>query len=106
MTTSPTGSVSPQATFSDAKQKELETQARNAAAKDARSKADEMAKNIGFKVVKVKSLTDDQGFGGVIRPMYATDSKALNAQEATPSLTVQPGENDLPYTITVEYYIK
>ncbi|HEV7454764.1 MAG TPA: SIMPL domain-containing protein [Candidatus Saccharimonadales bacterium] len=108
VTTAPTGSVTPEASFSDTKRKQLEAQARNAAAKDARTKADDMAKNVGFKVVKVKAISDDQGFAnGGIRPFAAaTDSKALSANAATPSLTVQPGENDLQYTITVEYYIK
>ncbi|MET0779756.1 MAG: SIMPL domain-containing protein [Candidatus Saccharimonadales bacterium] len=108
VTTTPTGGVTPQANFSDKKRKELEAQARNAAAKDARTKADDMAKNVGFKVVKVKAISDDQGFGnGGIRPlMSATDSKAMSTEAATPSLAVQPGENDLQYTVTVEYYIK
>jgi uncharacterized protein len=108
VTTAPTGSVTPQANFSDKKRKELEAQARNAAAKDARTKADDMAKNVSFKVVKVKAISDDQGFGsGGIRPlMSANDSKALSADAATPSLAVQPGDNDLQYTVTVEYYIQ
>jgi uncharacterized protein YggE len=106
VTTAPVGSVTPQATFSDTKRKELETQARNDAAKDARAKADDMAKNIGFKVLKVKAISDDQGFdSGIIRPLAAS-GKAEATDAATPSLTVQPGENDLQYTVTVEYYIK
>jgi uncharacterized protein YggE len=107
VTTAPTGSITPQAGFSDKKRKELETQARNEATKDARSKADQMAQNVGFKVSKVKSINDDQGFNGGIRPLSAAvDSKAGNASASAESLTVQPGENDLQYTVTVEYYIK
>ena len=108
VTTAPTGSVSPQATFSETKRKQVEAQARTEAAKDARTKADDMGKNVGFKVSKVKTISDDQGFGGgIIRP-YAMDDKALasGSDMSTQSLTVQPGENDLTYTVTVEYYIK
>jgi uncharacterized protein YggE len=107
VTTAPTGTVSPQAQFSDAKRKQLEEQARTAAAKDARSKADQLGKNVGFKIVKVKTITDGAGFGGGIRPLYSTDKATANSTDsAAPSLTVQPGENDLDYSVTVDYYIK
>jgi uncharacterized protein len=108
VTTSPTGTVSPQAQFSDAKRKQLESQARTNAAKDARTKADQLGKNVGFKITKVKTITDGDGFGGGIRPLYSAD-KAMSANStdsASPSLTVQPGENDLSYSVTVDYYIK
>ncbi len=105
VTTAPMGTVTPQATFSDKKRTELETQARNNAAKDARAKADDMAKNLGFTVAKVKTISDDQGFdNGGIRPLASGKAEATDV--ATPSLTVQPGENDLQYTVVVEYYIK
>jgi uncharacterized protein YggE len=107
VTTAPTGTVSPQAQFSDAKRKQLEEQARTAAAKDARSKADQLGKNVGFKIVKVKTITDGAGFGGGIRPLYSTDKATANSTDSVaPSLTVQPGENDLNYSVTVDYYIK
>lgn len=104
ITTAPTGNVTPQATFSVRKRKELETQARNDAAKDARTKADEMAKNIGFDVVKVKAISDDQGFGGGMRP-FVDGAEPADGSATTRSQTVQPGENDLNYSVAVEYYI-
>lgn len=104
--TSPTGSVSPYATFSDAKRKQLEVQARDEATKEARAKADQSAKNLGFKVGAVKNI-DDSGFGGGVMP-YATQGSALaeDTKSAAPSLAVQPGENDLNYSVTVVYYIR
>jgi uncharacterized protein YggE len=102
VTTSPTGSVSPQTTFSEAKRKELESKARDEATKDARSKAEQSAKNLGFKIGKVKSVEDGSGFGGIVLReglTMASDSKAT-------SLSVQPGENDLHYTVTVTYYLR
>jgi uncharacterized protein len=104
VSTGPMGSVSPQATFSDKKRKQLESQARDLAAKDARVKADQMAKNIGFKVGKVKSINEDQGFS--IMPVEARGLAALDAKSTAPPLTVQPGENELPYSVTVTYYIR
>jgi uncharacterized protein YggE len=97
--------VSPQANFSDAKRKDLERQARDAATKDARAKADQSAKNLGFKVGLVKTVTDGTGFGGIIYPLTASGvAKATDLSQ--PSLAIQPGENDLSYTVTVTYYLK
>lgn len=107
VTTSPSGAVSPQATFSDAKRKELENQARDEATKDARAKADQSAENIGFKVGKVKSVSDGSGFGEIM-PMArgaALDVSSSSAQEK-PQLSVQPGENELNYSVSVVYYIR
>jgi uncharacterized protein YggE len=106
VTTSPTGAVSPQATFSTAKQKELESQARDQATKDARSKAEQSAKNLGFKLAQVKSVTDGAGFGGPI-PLYSRGAAEDSIAAGAPSqLDIQPGENDLSYSVTVVYFIK
>lgn len=50
----------------------------------------------------------DQSGGGITYPMY---SKAMAAQgtstdSTTSSLTVQPGENELNYSVQVTYYIR
>jgi uncharacterized protein YggE len=103
VTTNPTGSVSPQASFSDAKRASLESDARDKATKDARSKADQMATNLGFSLGKVKTIQDDTGFGDVF-PLAR--GSALSAEDTTSSLKVQPGENDLSYSVTVTYFIK
>lgn len=109
LTTSPTGSVSPQAGFSDSKQKQLEQQARDEATKEARTKADQSARNLGFKLGKVKSL-DDGGFGGGSCGSFGicTGANLSVAEDTAKSsqLSVQPGENELNYSVTVEYYIK
>lgn len=103
VTTSPVGSISPQASFSDAKRKELENKARDEATKNARAKADQTSRNLGAKVGKVKSVTDGAGFDGGFPVM----GRALMAEDSVKtSLAVQPGENELNYTVTVVYYIK
>ena len=102
ITTSPTGSVTPQANFSTAKRKELENQARDKATKEARGKADQSAKNLGFKIGKVKSVEDGTGFGGIV-PLGAGETAVADSKT---SLVVQPGENDLNYSVTVVYYIR
>lgn len=104
VTTSPTGAVSPQATFSDAKRKELESKARDEATKDARSKAEQSAKNLGFGLSSVKNVNDGAGFGGVTP--FARDGDTAASAPETQKLTVQPGENDLSYSVTVTYFVR
>lgn len=105
VTTTPSGTVTPQATFSKAKQKQLEDQARDAASKDARAKAEQSAKNLGFKLASVKTVNDDAGFGGIY-PFYDKAAVTMEATDSRSSLTIQPGENDLSYTVTVTYFIR
>ena len=104
VSTTPTGAVSPQATFSDAKRKELESKARDDATREARTKADQSAKNLGFRLGAVKSVNDGIGFGGAI-PAIGRDTMELNVAD-TSKLSLQPGENDLNYTVTVVYFVK
>lgn len=106
VTTSPSGQVSPQAGFSTAKQKELEGKARDEATKDARAKADQSAKNLGFKVSKVKSISDGANFGGITPYLMEGAELSVSSDAKAPSLAVQPGENDLTYSVTVIYFIR
>lgn len=100
VSTTPMGAVSPQATFSDVKRKELENKAREEATKEARAKAEQSAKNLGFAIGQVKSVDDGNGFDGSIIEPAAGDSAV------TSKLSLQPGENKLVYQVTVVYYIK
>lgn len=104
-TTGPVGQVTPQANFSDTKRREIESDARNKAAKDARSKADQLAKNLGFEVDAVKSVDDSGGFDQYF-PMFGTQDKAAAGESASSSFTIQPGENELKYRVRVVYFIK
>ena len=99
----PTGQVTPNVGFSEAKRKSLESDARSAATKDARAKADQMAQNLGFKVGAVKSITDDSNNGAY--PMAAR-AEPMSGGDAAKTLSVQPGENELTYTVQVVYYIR
>jgi len=106
VTTSPTGQLTPQVQFSEATRKQLESQARDAATKDARNKVDQEAKNLGFKVGKVKSVEDGTGFGIIPTPVMGggISAKPLATDNST-QLIIQPGQNDLNYTVTVTYFI-
>lgn len=102
VTTTPLGNIAPQATFSNDKQKELENKAREEATKDARAKAEQSAKNLGFSLGQVKSVNDANGFGGGIA--YPTVADRETASDL--KLSIQPGENELTYSVTVVYYLR
>lgn len=103
LTTNPEGGVTPQPNFSAHKRKELEKQARDQATKEARQKADQSARNLGFRVADVKSVNDGAGFGDTV-PMYAMTAD-VGGKSSTAS-SFMPGENELHYNVTVEYYIR
>jgi uncharacterized protein len=106
LTTSPYGSVTPSAGFSKSKLKEVTNKARDEATKDARAKADQSAKNLGFSVGKVKTVKDD-GNGEGVYPMLLRGSADASMAAGSPELSapIQAGENELDYQVTVTYYV-
>lgn len=104
LTTAPTGLVSPQPNFSDNKRKELESRARDQATREARAKADQSAKNLGFKIGKVKSVEDGTGFGSISTLKGIAED--VTSSDSSSKLGVQPGENELHYMVTVTYYLR
>lgn len=106
LSTTPSGAVSPQPGFSDAKRKTLEAKARDEATKDARSKADQSAKNLGFTVDDVKSVDDGTGFGVQPYDAKAMSGSAMSFDASTSSMAIQPGQNDFQYSVTVVYTIR
>ncbi len=109
VSTSPTGSISPQAGFSENLKNRLEVRGRNQAAVDARAKADQSAKNLGFRIGAVKSV-EDGSMDQNIRPYAASDGASPisieTTKESSPSLAVQSGENKLTYMVTVVFYLR
>lgn len=106
VTTAPSGAVTPYANFSDGKRAELENQARDKATKDARAKAEQSAKNLGFSLAAVKTVDDGAGFGGIMYPMARGSMELQATDSSVKQLTIQPGENDLTYTVTVTYFVR
>ncbi len=105
-TTGAQGSVTPQGSFSESKRKELESQARNEATKDARHKADQSAESLGFKLGRVKSVEDGAGFAGPIPLDARSGSIEMGDKAISNSLPVLPGENELHYSVTVTYFVR
>ncbi len=106
VTTAPTGALTPEVTFSETKRKQLESTARDEATKDARTKAEQLAKNAGFKLGQVKTFSEGQGFGGPVPLLNSTNSIKSADGGASNSLNLQPGQNDLSYSVSVVYFIK
>lgn len=102
VTTAPEGQITPQYDFATATRKKLEDSARDAATKDARKKAEQSAKNLGFSLGSVKSVTDGS-LGGY---PYATAMTDGGKDMAVSSYALQPGENELSYSVSVSFYIK
>ena len=110
LTTSPKGAITPYASFSKKKQQSLENEAREKALADARSKADQIASTLKVKIGKVMSVKDGDSFGslpcsGGVCPMasYATEDKSTSSGS---SLTIQSGENEFTYSVTVTFELE
>lgn len=112
VTTNPTGDVSPSVDFSTAMKDSLAVKARSQAEQNARSNAEQSAKNLGFKIAAVKSVVDNglssdyvPPCGGESGGVCAGTSLALNSGSSQ-NLDLQPGQNQLYYSVQVQYYIK
>ncbi len=114
ITLNPKGQLSPQASFSQQKSKELESEARQKAIDDARAKAQKTADQLGAKLGKVVSVSDGGSSsigcsGSTVCPMIAAD-KAIESGSTMSApamgIAVQPGQNDYAFSVQVEFEIK
>ncbi len=101
------GQLTPQATFSTSKRKELEKQATDKAIEDAKGKAEQQAKLIDSKLGKVIEVS--QGSGNLPMPIDFRGGAelSLSADSAkASSLPVMPGENEFTWAVSVTYELK
>lgn len=73
------------------------------AIKNARKKADALAKSLGVHLGKVKNYTVQQNYGGAIP--YAMEAKAVGGDSVTPP-QLPAGTQETTVTVTVTYEIK
>lgn len=114
VTTNPTGDVTPSVNFSTAMQNSLENKARNLAEINARSNANQSAKNLGFKIAAVKTVVDNGlSNNNVVSPCGGSEGAvcmgsnlAVPSTSSTQNLSLQPGQNQLYYSVSVQFYIK
>jgi uncharacterized protein len=98
--------VSPQSTFSKETRKKLESEARGKGLADARTKANQTAQELGVKLGKISKVTEGGGFGG---PITIFDRKVAMPEIANQSTTppiLQTGNEDVNFTVNVEYQIR
>lgn len=85
----------------DAKQKELESQARLAAIKKAKEKAKELSDAAGIHLGRVISIQENGG--GYPRPMLMKADMAAGSLETAAPTQLNPGENTITVTVTLSY---
>jgi hypothetical protein len=78
-----------------------EAQARDAAMKDARAKADALARAAGVSINGVASISEQSGSVPVPQPYFA----AAGAKDAAASTPVQVGTNEVDVSVSVVYLI-
>jgi len=98
------GQISPQANFSQSKQKELEKQATAQATEDATTKAEQQAKLLGAKIGDVLEVGQTTSMDFPVS--YSSRAETLEADLSASSLPVLPGENDYRVDINVTYELR
>ena len=109
ITTGAKGQISPQGSFSEAKKKELDAQARAKASEEARSKAEAQAAIFGAEVGDVVKIEQGSDFDmGYPMPMTMMQSGSAEiAKDATvSSLPVFIGQNSYSASVSVTYELQ
>jgi len=97
------GQISPQANFSKAKQKELESQATDLAIEDAAARASQQAGLVGAEIGDVLEVGQSSGAGF---PVAFSRLEAADLGSEASSLPVLPGENEYRIDINVTYELR
>jgi len=82
----------------------IQAQARSIAITDAQSKAKELAKELGVRIVRVQSFNDNSG--GYVYPMMAMSAKVSNGGTAPPTPEVPAGQQKVTDTVSITYEIQ
>jgi uncharacterized protein YggE len=91
----------PDLTFSDARQQDLENQARTKAIENAKQKAQSMADAAGIHLGKLTKIEDGtQNPYPIIRPLMMT--AAGGAEKSAPT-QINPGQNQVTASVTLSY---
>ncbi len=99
------GQISPRATFSKTKRKELDIRAVEEASNDAKLKAETQASLFNAKLGKVIKINQgsDSIFYGYLEPSIAIAEEGGTARS---SLPVLPGQNEYSQTMTITYELR
>ena len=91
----------PDLTFSDAKQKQLENDARTKAIQDAKDKAQSIAQAAGINLGRITNIQEnnDNAFP-IVRPLMM--NSAAGSAKSVPT-QINPGQNSVTSTVTLSY---
>lgn len=79
-----------------------ENEAREKAVADAKKKAEQTAKVVGFKLGRIINFSEN--FGGFIRPL-PVGAISLESKEVPPTM-LEPGSSEITLTVTLSYEIR
>lgn len=86
---------------------ELQREARREAIEDARAKARQLADDLGVRLVRVVSFSEN---GGGFYPLYGKGAVAMDTMQVAPEAAVAPelptGENTITSHVTITYEIR
>ncbi len=82
------------------------SQARRQAVEDARQKADELASAAGVEITGILSITESSSSSGPPEPFQIDSASAGSARDASASVPVQTGTNEIQITVQVVYEIR
>jgi len=103
-TTTAAGSITPESTFTTATTSNLETKVRTKAVADARQKADAEAAQLGAKVTKVQSVTDEAA--NTILPMTSGPKSATASGATSSSTPLLTGAQTVSIQLTAIFVIR
>jgi uncharacterized protein YggE len=103
-TTTPLYSLTPQSGLTKERQQQLELDARKKALQNAKEKAQQSATELGLKLGKVSKVSDLTQTGGGIPISYRDSAKPEPTRSTdTTSPTLQTGEQEVSFNLTVEF---
>lgn len=88
----------------DDTQKEKLQEARDLAVKEAKEKAEGLAKSAGISLGKIINISENQN-GGIVRPVMMFD-KVSNDGSAPVAPEIQPGTTDINVTVSLSYEVR
>ncbi len=98
------GSVTPSATFSEAKLQEIKAGARSKAVENAKAQAGQIADELDSKLGKVQSIEEVSGFD---MPVFMSrEAVAMDSTAGSASSQVYAGEQEITFTVKATFEIK
>lgn len=88
------------------KKEELERKALAVAIKNARAKADDMAKAAGVEIRAVHKIQQSAGYSPLHRPMLAMAEMKMSADSAAPPTEVASGQIQIKANVSIEFEIQ